>query len=166
MTLRVLGVVAGEVLVYSPQGIVVEGDLVYAHDPHDAPESEDCLGLVSDKDIEVASPGLTGPGDLQIDAALYARRRFVVVDFEHRDPATLRIFGSLAAGSLSATEPRYALRIEYDGRFDHRRPPGFPAMHRYALERWDRLWTASGNRPADIAVNAQTAQEPWARNSE
>ena len=31
--LHLQGVVKGKVLIYSPEGIVIEGDLVYAHDP-------------------------------------------------------------------------------------------------------------------------------------
>ncbi len=81
-TLYVQGVVAGRVLVYSPHRIVVEGSLTYAHDPRD-PDSRDYLGLVCDRYIEVAPPGVTGPGDLEIDAAIFAGRRFVVTNIEH-----------------------------------------------------------------------------------
>ena len=31
---------------------------------------------------------VTGPGDIDIQAALFAKRRFVVTDFEHPRPAT------------------------------------------------------------------------------
>ena len=51
-----------------------------------------------------------------------------------RRSATLRIYGSLAAGSLSASEPRYATKIEYDERFERRRPPGFPSTNRYEVD--------------------------------
>ena len=141
VTLYVQGVVAGKVLVYSPQRIVVEGSLTYAHDPRDVPDSGDYLGLVCDKDIEIAPARVTGPGDVFINAALFAKRRFVVTDIDHPDPATLRIYGSLAAGSLTASEPRYATKIEYDGRFEQLRPPGFPSTNRFAAEDWDREWT-------------------------
>jgi len=140
-TVYVQGVVAGKVLVYSPQKIVVEGNLTYARDPRDAPDSDDYLGLVCDRDIEVASPWVTGPGDLHIHAALFAKRQFVVTDFEHRRSATLRIYGSLAAGSLTASEPRYATRVEYDRRFEKQRPPGFPSTDRFAAEDWDGRWS-------------------------
>ena len=87
------GVVAGRVLVYSPQRIVIEGSLTYARDPRDVPDSGDYLGLVSNKYVEVASPGVTGPGDLEIDAAIFAGRRFLVRNIDHRtrrDAAHLR----------------------------------------------------------------------------
>jgi hypothetical protein len=57
-----------------------------------------------------------------------------------RDRATLVIHGSLTAGSVSETEPRYATRIEFDPRFEQVRPPGFPETDRYELESWDGRW--------------------------
>ncbi len=45
--LRVSGTLNGNVLVYSPHGITVEGNLFYAHDPRRMPEAPDYLGLAS-----------------------------------------------------------------------------------------------------------------------
>jgi hypothetical protein len=148
-TLYVRGVVAGRVLVYSPHRIVIEGSLTYASDPRDSPASGDYAGLVSDKYVQVAPPGVTGPGDLEIDAAIFAGRRFVVSNINHRRSATLRIFGSLSAGSLSATEPRYATRIEYDSRFERQRPPGFPSTNRYEATDWDGEWVEAPESTVD-----------------
>ncbi len=139
-TLYVQGVVSGRVLVYAPRRIVIEGSLTYAHDPRRTPDSTDYLGLVSDGYIEVASPHVTGPGDVAIHGALFAGRRFTVRDIDHSRSATLRILGSLTAGSVSASEPRYAMRIEYDNRFEHQRPPGFPSTNRFAAEDWSGQW--------------------------
>jgi hypothetical protein len=140
-TLYVKGVVSGTVLVYCPRRIVVEGSLTYAHNPRVDPNSHDFLGLVSDRYIEVASPSVTGPGNLDIQAAIFAGRRFTVAEIDRGRPATLRIYGSLSAGSMSASEPRYATKIEYDGRFEQQRPPGFPSTNRFAAESWDGHWT-------------------------
>ena len=137
--LHVRGVVAGRVTIYSPRRIVVQGDLTYADDPRRV-ESDHYLGLVSEGSVEVDGAAVTGPGDLEIDAAIYARRRFVVRDIRARAGATLRVFGSLTAGSLSATEPRYATHSQFDPRFEHVRPPGFPETDRYEIESWDRQW--------------------------
>lgn len=147
-TLYVQGIVCGKILVYSPRRIVVEGSLTYAHDPRDAPGSDDYLGLVGDDSIEVASSHVTGPGDIDIQAAIFAGRRFTVRDIDHPRTATLRIYGSLAAGSVSATEPRYATRIEYDSRFEYQRPPGFPSTSRFAAEDWDGRWQETSQRSA------------------
>jgi len=53
----------------------------------------------------------------------------------------LRIYGSLSAGSMSASEPRYAMRLEYDSRFENRRPPGFPSTNRFEVDQWNGKWT-------------------------
>jgi hypothetical protein len=139
-TLYVQGTVSGRVLVYSPRKIVIEGSLTCAHNPREHPDSGDFVGLVSDKYVEVASPRVTGPGDLEIHAAIFAGRRFVVVNYDYPRGAVLRIFGSLSAGSLSATEPRYATKVEYDRRFERQRPPGFPSTDRYEAADWTGEW--------------------------
>ncbi len=148
-TLGVQGVVSGKILVYSPTRIVIEDDIIYAHDPRIVTDSRDYLGLVSDKYVEVASPGTTGPGDLNVHAAIFAGRRFVVRDIDHARSAKLRIYGSVSAGSLSASEPRYATEIEYDPRFEKRRPPGFPFTSRFEAETWDGQWVAAPERMAE-----------------
>lgn len=142
-TLFVQGVISGKVLIYSPDRIVVEGSLTCAHDPRRDPESGDFLGLVSGRDVELASPAVTGPGDIEIQGAVFAKRRFLVTDLDHAPTSTLRVYGSLAAGTISASEPRYATVIEYDRRFEEERPPGFPAVNRYVAEDWDGQWQES-----------------------
>ncbi len=52
----------------------------------------------------------------------------------------LHIYGSLTAGTLSATEPRYATKIQFDQRLEVLRPPRFPMTDRYAIESWDGAW--------------------------
>jgi hypothetical protein len=151
VTVHVQGVVDGKVLVYSPYRIVLESNLTYANDPRQDADSDDYLGLVSDKVIEVAPQEITGPGDIEVHAAMFAKRRFEVSEFGRSHTGTLRIYGSLAVGTMSPTEPRYGLRIEYDPRFEYARPPGFPVMNRFALEEWDGRWSPSPERTADGA---------------
>ncbi|MET0988412.1 MAG: hypothetical protein ABW034_23680, partial [Steroidobacteraceae bacterium] len=158
-TLYVKGVVSGKVLIYSPDRIIVEGNLTYAHDPRADPGSRDYLGLVSDRSVQLASHGVTGPGDISIHAAIFARRSFIVTDIDHPHAGTLRIYGSLSAGTLSATEPRYATKIEYDRRFEERRPPGFPSTNQFAVEEWTGAWTASGPDAAGAAVEHTTVTD-------
>ena len=145
-TFYIRGTVSGKVLVYSPDLIVVEGHLVYAHDPRADTNGNDYLGLVSDNYIEVARRSVTGPGDLEIDAAIYAKRRFVVTDEHAPGNATLFIYGSLTAGTLSATEPRYATKVTFDPRFEDARPPGFPVTDRYEVEGWDGMWKVADDQ--------------------
>lgn len=138
--LHVKGTVNGKVLVYSPERIVIDGDLVYEQDPEEVPDADDYLGLVSDKYVDIAPPDVTGPGDLVINAAIYAKRRFVVRGYRSRNDALLYIYGSLSVGSLSATEPRYYTRIRFDQRLEDLRPPGFPMTDRFEVESWDTSW--------------------------
>lgn len=138
--LYIKGTVAGKVLVYSPEKIVIEGDLMYAHDPDTTPNADDYLGLVSDKDIDIAHSRITGRGDLLIYASMYAQRRFVVKRYWSKENALLFIYGSLTAGSLSATEPRFHTRIQFDKRLENSRPPGFPMTDRYEIEARNDHW--------------------------
>jgi len=157
-TICVHGTVRGKVLVYSPERIVIEGSVIYAHDPRLTADADDYLGILSGKDVEIARPELTGPGDVEIHAAVYARRRFVVTDEDAPRHGTLRIYGSLTAGSLSATEPRYATRYEFDKRFEYERPPGFPMTDRYEIESWDTQWQAPGDQAS--ADGAESTSPP------
>jgi hypothetical protein len=75
-----------------------------------------------------------------VHAALFARRRFNVEGIDHGKPATMFIYGSLTAGSISATEPRYATKIDYDKRFEYLRPANFPMTRRYEVDSWDQDW--------------------------
>ena len=141
VTLQVSGELRGSVVVYSPERITVAGHLTYARDPQEVPDSPDYLGLVSGKSVEVGAPELTGAGDLNIHAAIYAQRRFRVRAFRTRNHALLDIYGSVTAGTFSATEPRYATRVRFDPRLEHKRPPNFPMTDQYELEEWDPRWT-------------------------
>ena len=145
VSLQVRGTVAGTVLVYSPEAITVTGNLSYANNVRQATDADDYLGLVSGKDIVIAGVDVVPPGDLTIEAAVYAVRRFVVADLHQGRPATLSIFGSLSAGTVAASEPRYATELEFDQRFERLRPPGFPVTNRYELDQWDRRWTPVAN---------------------
>jgi hypothetical protein len=137
--LEVSGTVNGKVLVYTPHRIVVTGDLRYAADPR-GPNADDYLGLVAERTVEIAEPDVTGSGDLEIFASIYARQRFVVRDFTSRRSGTLIVHGSLTAGTLSASEPRFATRVEYDDRLATMRAPGFPLSDRYELDSSSNEW--------------------------
>lgn len=137
--LHVKGIVNGKVLIYSENDIIVNDDLLYAQDPETS-ASDDFLGLVSAKDIEVAAPSVTGPGDLKIYAAVLARGSFRVPNLYTRQTGTLHIYGSLSAGSITATEPRYGTRIHFDQRFEKMRPPNFPMTNQYEIAEWDERW--------------------------
>jgi hypothetical protein len=138
--LYVRGTVRGIFTVYAPSDIEIEDDLVYLKDPRQTVISRDFLALIAGRDIKVSATEVTGPGDLTVHAALFARRRFNVEGIDHGKPATMFIYGSLTAGSISATEPRYATKIDYDKRFEYLRPANFPMTRRYEVDSWDQDW--------------------------
>jgi hypothetical protein len=141
--LEVRGTVNGKVLIYTPQRIVITGDLRYAADPR-TPQADDYLGLVAERTVEIAEPDVTGHGDLEVFASIYARQRFVVRSFNARRSGTLLIHGSLTAGTLSASEPRYATRVEFDNRLTTMRAPSFPLSDRYELDLTSGEWRVAG----------------------
>jgi hypothetical protein len=143
--ISVRGIVDGQVLIYTSADIVIEGDLTYVDDPGKNPMSDDFLGLVSDRSIAIAGPEVTGSGDLIVQAALYARRQFVVKNHFNRQNATLHVYGSITAGSLSATEPRFRTKLEFDQRLAYRRPPAFPVTDRYEIVDRDGEWTVTAD---------------------
>jgi outer membrane biosynthesis protein TonB len=143
--LEVSGTVNGKVLVYTPDRIVVTGDIRYAADPR-TPHADDYLGLVAERTVEIAEPEVTGSGDLEIFASIYARQRFVVRDFMSRRSGTLIVHGSLTAGTLSASEPRFATRVEFDDRLTTMRAPGFPLSDRYELDSTSGEWRVLDTR--------------------
>lgn len=139
VTLEVHGTVKGTVLVYTPGKIVIVRHLRYAHDPREA-GAADYLGLVAERSVEIANPEVTGPGDLEVYASIYARGLFAVRSYLSRRAGRLLIYGSLAAGSLTATEPRYATSVHFDQRLATMRAPGFPLSDRYELESASGEW--------------------------
>ena len=155
--LYVRGTVAGVFTVYSPTDIEIEGNLVYLRDPRETLISHDFLALISGRDIRIAGPYVTGKGDLNIHAALYAHRRFCVESVDKARAGRLNILGSLTAGSISETEPRYATKLDYDKRFEYLRPASFPMTRRYEVESWDQDWEAVEN-PGGGATTTELAR--------
>jgi hypothetical protein len=146
--LQVRGVVNGSVTLYSPRDIVIQGNLTYASDPR-SDDGDDYLGLVADRNVEIARADVTGPGDLHVQAAIYARNRFVVRNVGARGGGTMFVYGSVTAGSMSETEPRYGTRTDFDARFERVRPPGFPETDRYEVENWNERWHLAEGEPVD-----------------
>jgi hypothetical protein len=136
----VRGTVCGIFTVYSPTDIEIEDDLVYAKDPRETVMSRDFLALISGRDIKVAGAQITGIGDLHVHAALFARRRFMIESVANGKPGTLYMLGSLTAGTILETEPRYATKMDYDKRFEYLRPASFPMTRRYEVDSWDADW--------------------------
>lgn len=139
VSLSLSGTVNGAVAVYSPKRIIIEGDLEYlSTDSID--RGGDFLGLISGRSIVIAKREIVPAGDLNIQAAIYAKNRFQVKQLHGKRAGTLNILGSVSAGSISATEPRYATNIVFDTRLENLRPPGFPVTDRYELLAKQNSW--------------------------
>jgi hypothetical protein len=152
--LYVSGTVAGMYTLYTPTDIEIENDLTYANDPRSSLFSRDFLALISGRDIRIAPGQITGAGDLHVHAALFARRRFMIEAVQQSKPGTLHILGSLTAGTVWETEPRYATKMDYDKRFEYLRPANFPMTRRYEVDNWDQGWEEVGadrSTAADLA---------------
>jgi hypothetical protein len=146
--LYVRGTVAGIFTVYSPTDIEIEGDIVYQKDPRDTVISRDYLALISGRDIRVASTQVAGTGDRNIQAALFARRRFCIESADRGKVGRLNILGSLTAGTILVSEPRYASKLDFDKRVESLRPASFPMTRRYEVSSWDEDWQeVEGKRP-------------------
>jgi hypothetical protein len=151
--IHVSGTVNGKILVYTPEDIVVEGSLVYAEHPIDTKNGDDYLGLVAGRSIDIAEPEVTGDGDLEIHAAIFARRRFAVRNYRSRNDGTLTVIGSLTAGTLTATEPRFRTNLVFDPRLAEIRPPRFPITDRFEITQWDAQWELAEPGEADESPN-------------
>jgi len=138
--LFVRGTVAGIFTVYTPSDIEIEDDLTYANDPRSTLLSRDFLALISGRDIRVARTQVTGTGDLNIHAVLFARRRFAIEYTQRGKVGVLKILGSVTAGTITETEPRYATKLDFDKRFEYLRPASFPMTRRYEVDSWDQDW--------------------------
>ncbi len=145
--LHIRGVIHGKILVFSQNDIIIDGSITCKVNPRLLTNSQDYLGVVSEKDIIIAEPKVTGRGDLHLYGAYFAKKRFRIRKFWYKnDGAKLYIFGSLTAGSAGATEPRYGTRIKFDPRLRRKRPPFFPMTDQYEVTHWDKKWhTQSGN---------------------
>lgn len=139
VNLLLSGIVNGAVTVYSPEHITIEGSLEYLS-TKDIEQGGDFLGLISERNVSIAKRKVIPAGDLNIHAAIYAKNRFTVRQFNVKHAGTLTIFGSVSAGSLTATEPRYTTNIIFDPRLENLRPPGFPVTDRYELLAQKNNW--------------------------
>jgi hypothetical protein len=155
--LFVRGTVSGIFTVYSPGDIEIEDDVVYLKDPRQTLVSHDYLALIAGRDIRIAATEVTGPGDLTVHAAVFARRRFYTEATDHAKPATMFIYGSLTAGTILETEPRYATKLDYDKRFEYLRPASFPMTRRYEVDSWDQDWKEVQGNENDVS-NGNLAQ--------
>ncbi len=148
----VKGVVNGSVSLHSTRDIIIDGDITYEDDPRDNPESDDILGLISEKKIIVDQDAHLDHGtqDLTIHASLMALgNSFTVENFGSGSPrGSLNILGGviqevrgavgtfISGGTNPILRSGYMKVYEYDERFLNRQPPHFPVSDKYSILAW------------------------------
>jgi len=95
---------------------------------------------VSGGNVEIASDDIIPAGDLHIHAAIYAKQRFIIKKHTAKKTGTLSVFGSLTAGTLGASEPRYDTKVTFDKRLESIRPPSFPTTNHYEITATEFDW--------------------------
>ena len=137
---HVRGTVNGKVLVYSPERIVIVDDLRYAADPRDAGRRRLSRARrgAHRRDRRARGHGPRRPRGARFDLRAQPFRRSATT--ARAAAARWSIYGSVTAGSVSATEPRFATRIEFDDRLTTMRAPGFPLSDRYELDSSSGEW--------------------------
>lgn len=166
VSLYLSGTVNGLVAVYSPKKLLIEGNLEYLS-TENIDQGGDFLGLISGRSVVVANRKAVPKGDLNIHAAIYAKKRFRVTQLFGRPLGTLNIFGSVSVGAITATEPRYATNIVFDKRLENLRPPGFPVTDRYELVAKKNHWKLEEDPFFDpIAETDDIAEDEFSIKSE
>ncbi|HKJ66602.1 MAG TPA: DUF4900 domain-containing protein [bacterium] len=148
----VKGVVNGPVTLHSEDDIIIDGDITYQDDPRDNPDSDDMLGLISERKIIVDRDAHLDHGtqDLTIHASLMALgNTFTVENYGSGHPrGSLNILGGviqevrgavgtfISGGSNPVLRSGYMKVYEYDQRFLNRWPPHFPVSDTYSILAW------------------------------
>ena len=125
--LYVRGTVRGIFTVYSPSDIEIEDDLVYLKDPR----ADGHLARLPRAHLRARHQGGSAPGHRprRSDTCTPRCSRTAASSPKRSTTArsaTMFIYGSLTAGTISDTEPRYATKLDYDKRFEYLRPASFP----------------------------------------
>lgn len=154
---RVSGTYVGQVTVgartgNSPGGLKgnvwVQGDLVAATDPEVNPNSNDMMGLVSERMTYVSTTGISRNSSSQtnIEAAIYCQNGVFAAENYSTIPLSGRLnlyggavmnastsFGVMSGGVLTHG---FLKSFRYDSRFLTQSPPAFPFANKYELVSW------------------------------
>lgn len=140
----VKGELNGEITLHSEKDVRISGDITYADDPTQNPNSDDMLGIVSGGDVVVESDADRdhGNSDLTIQASIMAMgSSFRVEGYnDHRNRGQLRLLGGLIqkergpVGLVNGSG--FSKRYTYDDRFLDKTTPGFPRENLYSLVYW------------------------------
>ncbi len=121
--LYVRGTVSGIFTVYSPNRHRDRRRPRISEGPAADAVSRDYLALISGRDIRIAAGEVTGPGDLNVHAALVCPAALLYrVGGQGQTGHHVHLRQPPTAGTILETEPRYATKMDYDKRFEYLRP--------------------------------------------
>ncbi len=154
--IAIKGELNGQLTVHSERNIEIMGDLTYVEDPRDYENSDDILGLVSERNVVVDDDAHSDNGshDLEIHASIMAlEKSFYVEDYNEGNPrGVLGLLGGVIQeerGPVGTFRQRrsgiiettgYEKDYQYDERLLRMHPPSYPRQSFFTVFYWkDRL---------------------------
>jgi hypothetical protein len=145
-SLTISGSLNGRLTVGAGRDIIIPGNLTYALDPRTHPESDDMLGIISERDVIIEHS--TGP-DLEIDGCVMALDTSFMLEDYSQGPAkgTLTVYGGIIQdergpvgtfnGSTGQKLSGYSKDYSYDSRLLSNPPPFMPTTGDYIVLSWE-----------------------------
>jgi type II secretory pathway pseudopilin PulG len=144
--LTISGTLNGRLTVGAKYNVNIPNNIVYASDPAADPNSDDTLGIISERDIVI--PG-AGPTNLEINAVIMALNTSFYLQNWSSGPAkgTLDIYGGIIqkdrgpVGTFNASTGQklsgYSKNYSYDPRLVTSPPPFMPTTGDYLTLSWE-----------------------------
>jgi len=144
-TLTISGTLNGRLTVGSSHGVVVPSNIVYADNPRTNPNSNDVLGIISEKDIMISQ---TAPHNIEINACLMSLdTSFLVQNWSSiAAKGTLTVYGGIIQdergpvgtfnGQTGQKLSGYTKNYSHDPRLISSPPPYMPSTGDYIILSW------------------------------
>jgi len=144
--LTVSGTLNGRVTVGASRDVIIPNNLVYADNPQTNPDSDDTLGIISERDVMIDK---NAPTNLEIDAIMMAMGSSFMLEDYWVGPAkgTLTVVGGIIQdergpvgtfnGSTGQKVSGYSKNYLYDTRLLTSPPPFMPTTGDYITLSWE-----------------------------
>ncbi len=145
-TLTISGTLNGRLTVGSSKGVTIPSSIVYADDPRTNPNSDDVLGIISEKDIMISQ---NAPNNVEINACLMALdTSFMVQNWSSiAAKGTLTVYGGIIqdergpvgtfSGQTGQKLSGYTKDYSHDPRLISSPPPYMPSTGDYVILSWE-----------------------------
>lgn len=143
--LTVSGTLNGQLTMGTNKNIVIINNITYADDPRSNPNSDDMLGLISEKDVVVSE---NTPYNVEVGGSIMALGNSFIVEEWWEGPAkgTLTVYGGIIqrergpVGTFSSVTGQklsgYSKDYRYDARLVNSPPPFYPTTGDYISLCW------------------------------